>query len=115
MIRELQPHEVTFTTTCEPEHSSIHGNASAIDPDTDRDIETLINRELENGNEWAWSTVNVIARWGPFEGNAYCGGCSYASKEDFIETSMYYEDMKKEALDDLNRLLSFVNPLLSPP
>jgi hypothetical protein len=68
-----------------------------------------IREQLEAGNEWAWCRVMVIVRpwWsaasdqGSYQGEAHLGGCSYQSEEDFKKDN-YYDDMKQEALDDLN-------------
>lgn len=100
-IRELQADEVVFLVNCEEEHLPIKGNASAIDEETDAANEKWIIDQLNAGNEWAWCCVKVTATWRGFEGADYLGGCSYLSYEDFLKNGAY-EDMKAEALHDLN-------------
>jgi hypothetical protein len=95
--------EVKFTVDCEPEEIPIRGNCSAIDEETDRETEEWILSELNSGNPWAWCQIVVKASLGEFEGHAYLGGCSYKSKEDFIQANDYYLDMKDEALEELDK------------
>lgn len=114
--------EVTFDIRMEPDPEQIDGNASAIDPVTDKEIVDHIKEELRNGNDWAWCQVQVVASYVDDDGNEYTGesswlgGCSYESERDFIDSksqitdqqgnvthSGYYDDMKKEAYEDLLR------------
>jgi hypothetical protein len=104
-FRPLKAKDVDFTITCEPEQISIRGNCSAIDDETDNATEQWIIEQLESGNEWAWCCVKVAASWEGYKGVDYLGGCSYESEESFREPGGYYDDMKIEALDDLNRHL----------
>ncbi len=66
-----------------------------------------VKRELKDGNEWAWCSVEVRAEWWnrktgkTYSGVAYLGGCSYESEASFKQPGGYYDDMKKEAYDDL--------------
>jgi hypothetical protein len=91
----------------EPEQVQIEGNASAIDPDTDRETYEWIRKELDAGNEWAWCTLVVRATYEdvPSLGGAsvcgfsYLGCCSYESGVDAKRDN--YEQMLAEALDDL--------------
>jgi len=102
LLRELKEDEVEFFLTCEFEPTPIEGNCSAIDDETDKKTERWIRNELADGNEWAWCCVRVVASWNGFEGDDCLGCCSYRSEEDFKKGG-YYEDMKIEALYDLNR------------
>ena len=106
MIRKLTMDEVEFRVECEPEHTPIRGNCSVIDDETDRETEQWIEEQLRSGNEWAWCCVRVVATWNGFEGDAYLGCCSYESEASFVAPRGYYDDMKSEALDDLNALLA---------
>jgi hypothetical protein len=94
-------HQVEFTIECMPEDLQVKGNASAIDDETDREIEQYIYDELNNGNEWAWCCITISAHYKGQIGSASLGGCSYKNKTDFKENSGYYEDMKQSAFDDL--------------
>lgn len=100
-LRALTIDEVRFSIRIERETESVRGNASAIDPVTDREIESEIFLRLERGEEWAWCTVFVTAQWGGYEAFESLGCCSYADEEDF-KRGGYYDDMCGEALDALN-------------
>jgi hypothetical protein len=52
--------------------------------------------------------VKITAKWEGFEGHDYLGCCSYLSEEDF-KNGGYWEDMKQQALDDLNRTVAEVS------
>ena len=106
-MRQLTPEEVTFTLEVEPEWEiAIIGNCSAISKEIDRETAEWIGEQIEAGNEWAWCYVIVRAQWEGFEGMDSLGGCSYMSEEEFTAPGGYYEDMKQQALDDLNRIIA---------
>jgi hypothetical protein len=100
-MRALTEKDVTFKILCEPEEASIKGNASAIDPKTDRETEDFIQKELDSGNEWAWCTVTVVACWKNHRGYDSLGCCCYKSEKDFKKDA-YCSDMKARALENLN-------------
>lgn len=106
--RLLTPEEVVFTVEAQPEHTQIKGNCSAIDPETDVETEKWIVDQLNEGNEWAWCCVKVSALWRGLEGTAYLGCCSYASKADFMQPDGYYDDLKADALADLQQQIDSV-------
>jgi hypothetical protein len=106
MLRPLTEADVEFEIECVPEDLPIQGNASAIDDETDAQLERDLREQLERGNEWAWCLVRVTARWAEYEGYDYLGGCSYASKEQFMHPKGYYPDMKARALADLNDVIA---------
>lgn len=99
--RKLKMSEVEFTITVLPEDIDPRGNASAINPDTDKEILDHIYANLDRGNVWAWCWVKVTAHWEGFEGSDTLGGCSYKSEAAF-KRGGYYTDMKQAALDQLN-------------
>lgn len=92
-----------YTTTIKAvqDDCPVRGNASAIDPQTDAEIENEILGRLESGDEWAWANVLVEVTLESGEtGVAYLGGCSYANERDFVENSGYFDEMVQEALKD---------------
>jgi len=92
-----------YTTTIKAEQDDcpVRGNASDIDPKTDAEIENEILGRLESGDEWAWASVTVKVTLESGEtGVAYLGCCSYTNERDFIENSMYFDGMVREALED---------------
>jgi hypothetical protein len=105
MVRDLTADEVEFVLECRPEYAAIEGNASAIDDETDAASGVWIRDQLCNGNQWAWCSVCVIARWHSFQGMDTLGCCSYESEEAF-KNGGYYEDVKAQALADLNEQIA---------
>ena len=94
-------HEIIWSIEAEQEDIPVRGNAVASgDNDVDKEIEDRILRDLE-WNIWAWCSVTVRCTYGPFNGEAHVGCCSYDDEEAFKESSGYYLDMQIEALDDL--------------
>jgi hypothetical protein len=96
---------VTYEVTIEPEETDYHGNCSAIDPATDREVEQWIDRELESGNMLAWCWVKVVARLEGYEGEDSLGGCSYRSRGD-IEADLI-PGMKDEARAVLRNAIEY--------
>jgi hypothetical protein len=105
-IRELTPGEVEFEVECHPEEIPIRGNCSAVDDMTDRKTEKWIYDQLRRGNQWAWCMVRVVARWKEYEADDTLGACSYRSEKQFREPGGYFDDMKHEALANLNAELA---------
>jgi len=109
--------KVSYDIECWAEDIPVEGNAMCSGDDNfDRECERRIYDELGNGNEWAWCYVRVVARYDGIEGIEgvdTLGCCSYESEQDFIDNSMYYEDMKSEARDDLFGQLESIKQTLS--
>jgi len=86
-----------------PEDVPVRGNAMASGNDElDKRAEDEILARLESGDEWAWCNVRVTCTDGISEGESWLGGCSYRNEEDF-KAGGYYETMKAEALEDMER------------
>jgi hypothetical protein len=100
----IEADDCTFTIECLPEDIAIRGNVLVSgDVAEDKQAEDEIIRQLKSGNDWAWCTVKVTARVEfDFFGVDYLGCCSYMSEDDFKKGG-YYEDMKANALNDLNK------------
>lgn len=94
---------VTYDLIIHPEDIPPEGHASAIDPETDREVLEWIYSELDAGNMLAWCTVECRASYGPFSTSDYLGACSYASLADFLDPQGYWPGMKHEALRQLAR------------
>lgn len=113
-MRRLTETDVTFKIRCLPEEIPVRGNALASgDPAEDKRTEDEIIARLESGDDWAWCTVEVIARWEDFSAIETLGACSYASEEDFRQPGGYFDDMKAAALDALNEKITRFDSKLS--
>jgi hypothetical protein len=123
--KQLTEKDVEIILTCSPENEQIEGNASAITPDVDRETVQWIKKELSDGNEWAWCTVTVIARIRvevarpgrvtecvTLEGFDHLGCCSYRGEADFRTPGGYFDDMKAQALDDLQAKVNALAPAI---
>jgi hypothetical protein len=95
----LTPTEVVFSLEVIREDQDLPSDEEWVTPELRRSI----RQRLDSGDDWAWGIVGVFARSGNLIGKSYLHGCSYQNKEDFIRNSGYYEDMKSEALADLNQ------------
>jgi hypothetical protein len=71
-----------------------------------KDVE-WVKKELEDGNDWAWCRIKLVASWWnrktykTYEGTDYLSGCSYRSEEDFKQPGGYYDYMKAVAYGEL--------------
>ncbi len=115
IARKLVEAEVTFTLEAEEEHERIgtHFLDGHDDSEERRAMMRQITEDYTAGNEWAWFSAKVTARWGEYSASTYLGCCSYESKADF-EADHSYQDMKKEALEDLNKVIGLAVTNLSP-
>ena len=86
---------VTFTIECHCEETRVEDHFE-LDK---MHCEGIYNR-LENGDIWAWCTVEVIAEFEGCKGSDFLGCCSYHDETDF-KTGGYWEDMKGEAFREL--------------
>ncbi len=106
VVRELTAEEVEFTLEVEDEHIPVEGHFATDEPELDRKQEQEILSRLRRGDTWAWCCVKVTAKWKNFTGVDYLGCCSYEDEEDFKQEGGYWEDMKSEALDALNKKIA---------
>lgn len=113
-MRKLTEKDVTFTISCEEEYVPVKGNAIASgDSEEDARVEKSIINDFNNGNPWAWCTVKVTAKWNGFEAYEYLGCCSYQDEDDFKRPGGYYDDMRREALANLNSELEAISEKLA--
>jgi len=114
-LRPLTETEVRMSIDTEPEDSL--PSFEREDGSADAELIHQVLKRLEDGNKWAWCAVRVTATWGEWKGVAYLIGCSYDSLDDFRESGDYYQDMKKDALSELNARLGesyeFIEELLA--
>jgi len=100
-----------YEITIREEHLPVEGNAMASGEDAyDRACEAAILLRLDRDDLWAWCMVTVTASHPdlPFDGDGVVlGACSYKDEEDF-KAGGYYEDMKAEALENLQEKVKMV-------
>lgn len=108
-MKRFNEKEVVYTITAEMDNLEVWGNALVSgDEVADKECEDEILRRLENGDVWAWASVEVKASWNGFEGTDYLGCCSYRDEKAFCQEGGYFEDMKSQALEDLKRIIKQV-------
>lgn len=103
-LKKLTKEDVKITLAALQEDTSIEGAASELGEVKDDFIKIV--REARKKSKWGWCTVRLEVTYKGFSGTAYLGECSYASKEDFISNSGYYESMLNDALADINGVVS---------
>jgi hypothetical protein len=109
-MKILKEKDVTFKLDVDFEDMEIRGNAIVSgDDDLDKKIEDELIERVNHDDVWAWASVKVTAEWEGFEGVDYLGGCSYKDQEEFEQQGGYYQDMKLQALEDLNNNLKSIN------
>lgn len=102
--------QVVYEIEAEFDYIPIRGNALVSgDDELDRKVEDELIERVGNGDVWAWASVKVTASIPgiDLEGVDYLGGCSYRDEEDFKQDG-YYEDMKAQALEDLEKQIQAV-------
>jgi hypothetical protein len=107
--KKMNVPEVEYTIIATQDIISVRGNACASGDDAfDKEVEDSIIARLDDGDVWAWASVDVCAKlkdFEGFEGHAYLGGCSYKDEADFSTDDGYLPQMKEEALEDLKATL----------
>jgi hypothetical protein len=102
----LTKKDVEIEIFVEVDHCPIRGNASASGNDEyDKKVEDEIIARLNDGDVWAWASVEVCVYYDEISRSDYLGCCTYKNEKDFIENSGYYDDMVESALEELNDLL----------
>jgi hypothetical protein len=91
---------VRLTISQEDTHPSQAGFEQS-DGTPDAALAAEIQRDWEQGNDWAWGVVQVRATFLSLEASEYIGQASYASEQDFRANSGYYEDMLETTIADL--------------
>jgi hypothetical protein len=104
-MKTLKIEDISFEAIAHEETTPIEGNAMASGDDaSDKRTEKMIYRQLENGNEWAWCTIEVKGTYKGLEASDYLGCCSYKSEKDFKKDG-YYKDMQQTVFEDIQKQL----------
>ena len=102
-MKPLTEADVAIRIEALPEEAPIDGNVCAND--CAEACAQRVKDQLNAGNEWAWCTVRVVAEWEGLHGDAYLGCCSYDSESEFTKPGGYFDDMKADAVADLNQFV----------
>ena len=99
-MKPIKESEVEFSITVEPEYMT--SPREMFPEPCDVELCEKIIKDAE-WNEWAWCTVAVKASFkdGAITAEDYLGCCSYEDEADF-KAGGYYEDMRQQALKELN-------------
>lgn len=99
---------IEYRIECLPEDTEIRGNLiESDDKEADREDENKVIEDLNNGNQWAWCIVRVIASVPSIPEltcDDYLGACSYQSEKDFKDGG-YYDDMCNQTKAELVKRL----------
>lgn len=98
---------VTITLSAEPSDLPVAGNASAVDAETDANVERMIIKELEDGNIWAWCDVTVTVTYkDTLRASFTLSGCSYKSEKDFRHDNGYFGDLVDQCIAEINKSIA---------
>jgi hypothetical protein len=120
-VRRLKETDVEFRIKVEQDEIEVRGNALASGDDAiDKAAEDEILARLDNGDVWAWAGVTVEAHLiappcpgtvSPtvrLVGRDFLGCCNYTDENDFKQQGGYYDDMKAQALADLQGQIDYL-------
>jgi len=105
-MKKLTKQDVQIEVIADYDTIPVRGNAiDSGDAEYDKEVEDKIINAIDNGDVWAWASVEVKATYKGLTASTYLGCCSYASEEDF-KSDGYYADMVSEVIEDLNSQLN---------
>jgi len=82
-----------------------------IDPDWNRQNNSRITGELENGNQWVWCNPKVTISLGGLKTSSELTECSFDGENEFME-SEYFEAMKEECINEIvDKLIDILNTI----
>lgn len=112
-LRKLTLEEVEFTVSIEPEESGPDGHFCSDEPELDKEMVDEIEGRLRRGDQLAWCTLVVVAKWNDFTVTNTLGACSFADQKD-MDSEVESHGMKDEALGQLQTQLQNVFNMLVP-
>lgn len=110
-LRPLTADEVEFELGCEEEFIPFEGNVlSSGDAALDKEAEDDVRRRLNRNDVSAWCILTVKAKWKGYTGHASLGCFIFPEGNTGPQNLEYakdeYEQLRSEALDDLNQGLA---------
>lgn len=103
-LRKLSLKEVKITVKAEKEDSSVITCGARLGVCGDSFVKA-VREQQKISRTWGWCCAAVTASFNGKSATTYLGECSYKSKEDFIKNSGYYDQMVKEAMEELQKIL----------
>lgn len=101
-MKTLKIKDIEWRVIATQDDIPVRGNAlQSGSAAIDEQCEGEINRRLDNGDVWAWASVEVRGYWNGIEASDYLGCCSYEDEADFRKNSGYFEDMQQTILDEI--------------
>lgn len=105
--------DANVTTRCIPTPEEI----APEDPSFGYEPETIaaINNAVNNADGcWGWCSIEVKCSLTNIitSDSEYLGAGSYLSRSDFVLNSVYYDDMRKECIEDLANKLFRIHHLI---
>lgn len=86
----------------------VRGNLVVSGDDAhDKAEEDKVIQRLDDGDVWAWCSIEVRGIWEGLTASDYLGGCSYDSEEDF-KRGGYYDDMLQTVTRELQQMAANV-------
>lgn len=101
-IKVLTKEDVTFDVVAEKEDISPAASMRGAGKEEIDNFVAAVKEVRKKSRTWGWCCVRVTAKYKSLTGDAYLGGCSYESKDDFINNSGYLQQLCTEALHNLN-------------
>lgn len=100
--------DVHWTIEALPMDESPEGHFALGSDEADNAACQRILEDLQH-NDWAWCVVRIKGEWNGLMRTAVLSGCSYASRDDFINEGCYYNDMREEVRSDIESQAIFVS------
>lgn len=112
-MKTLTISDIDWELIATQDDCEVRGNALVSgDEDEDKRVEDEIIERLNNGDEWAWASVEVRGTFNGLVASDYLGCCSYANADDF-KTGGYFDDMQENVLEQLQAAAeSIVNAMV---
>jgi hypothetical protein len=101
-MKPITRNDINIRVIAEDEDISIKQAAKDCAPG----FEDAVRAMKRKSRRWGWCCVHIVVslKSNPdITGDAYLGGCSYASRKDFIENSCYYDQMVDDAIADMKK------------
>ena len=109
-MRQITLDEISWQVIAEQDDTPVRGNALASGDDAeDKRVEDEILARLDDGDIWAWCSVEVRGTWNGIEASEYLGCCCYRDEDDFRQPGEYFDDMRNTVRDEIQKIAETVS------